>query len=51
MSDPDSGEVTPPPPVYSCDDGATRCGDGLPACEEGASCQFGCCVLLPILLL
>jgi hypothetical protein len=51
MVDPDSGEVTPPPPTYSCDEGATRCGEGLPECEAGASCQFGCCVLLPTILL
>jgi hypothetical protein len=48
---PDAGQVEPPPPAYSCDDGATRCGPDLPECGAGSSCQFGCCVLLPIVLL
>jgi hypothetical protein len=46
----DGGPVDPPPPTYSCDDGATRCGADLPECEAGSACQFGCCVLIPILL-
>ena len=37
-------------PGYTCDQGATRCGDGLATCADGASCEFGCCVLVPILL-
>ena len=41
----------PPPPVYACEDGATVCGAGLPACPTGSACEFGCCVLIPIILL
>jgi hypothetical protein len=49
----DSGTVVggnPPPPAYTCDDGATVCGAGLAACPGGYSCEFGCCVLIPIVL-
>jgi hypothetical protein len=38
------------PPGYTCDDGAVRCGAGLPGCAVGSACEFGCCVLLPIIL-
>ena len=41
----------PPPPVYNCDNGATVCGAGLPACPSSYSCDFGCCTLIPIILL
>lgn len=47
--DTDGGTSTPP--SYTCDDGATRCGAGLPACASGYGCEFGCCVLIPIMLL
>ena len=43
----DGGVVTEPPPVHSCDDGETVCGDNLPECPAGSLCQFGCCVLIP----
>ncbi|HEX6242511.1 MAG TPA: hypothetical protein VFZ61_16475, partial [Polyangiales bacterium] len=46
----DAGTPPPPPPVYSCDNGATVCGAGLPACGPGYSCDFGCCTLVPIIL-
>jgi hypothetical protein len=41
----------PPPPVYTCEDGAQVCGAGQPACPNGYGCDFGCCVLLPVILL
>jgi hypothetical protein len=41
----------PPPPAYTCEGGAQLCGAGLPACGNAYSCEFGCCVLLPIVLL
>jgi hypothetical protein len=41
----------PPPPAYTCEDGAQICGAGLPGCGNGYSCEFGCCVLLPVILL
>ncbi|HTU61173.1 MAG TPA: hypothetical protein VMF89_22115, partial [Polyangiales bacterium] len=50
---PDGGTQQPPqpPPVYTCEDGAQVCGAGLPACPNGHACDFGCCVLVPIILL
>jgi hypothetical protein len=44
------GDGNPPPPSYTCDDGGTRCGDGLPACGPDYACSFGCCVLVPVIL-
>jgi hypothetical protein len=41
----------PPPPAYTCEDGAQVCGSGLAACPNGYACDFGCCVLLPVILL
>lgn len=41
------GDTDPP---YTCDDGETRCGAGLPPCPTGSFCEFGCCVLSPIVL-
>ncbi len=46
----DGGTSEPPPPPYTCDNGAVACGSGLPACPEDYACQFGCCVLTPIIL-
>ncbi len=46
----DGGTPPPPPPPYTCDNGGTVCGAGLPACAAGSLCQFGCCVLVPILI-
>jgi hypothetical protein len=43
-----SADAGPGEPSYSCDDGAVRCGSGLPACKNGFSCDFGCCVLIPV---
>ncbi len=51
--DGDGGTGTPPgtdPPAYTCDNGEQVCGSGLPACDAGYLCQFGCCVLSPILI-
>ena len=48
----DSGTITPPPPPppsYTCDNGEQVCGADLPACPQGALCQFGCCILSPFL--
>lgn len=45
----DGGTVVPPPP-YTCDNGGTVCGAGFPACAQGSLCQYGCCVLVPILI-
>lgn len=47
----DAGGSTPPTPTPSCDDGEQVCGAGLPACDTDALCQFGCCVLTPVILL
>jgi hypothetical protein len=47
----DGGSGNPPPPAYTCEDGATVCGAGLAACARGYACDFGCCVLVPIILL
>jgi hypothetical protein len=47
----DAGTSEPPPPVYTCEDGATVCGAGLPSCGTGYSCEFGCCAMLPPVLL
>jgi hypothetical protein len=44
----DAGSVTPP--VHTCDNGEQVCGAGLPSCSADALCQFGCCVLSPIVL-
>lgn len=46
--DGDGGTGAPPGPT--CEDGETRCGAGLPSCPSGYACDFGCCVLLPVLL-
>lgn len=46
----DGGDGDGDDPGYTCDDGATRCGAGLSPCEDGYSCDFGCCVRIPILL-
>jgi len=48
--DGDGGTTNPPPPAYTCDKGETLCGAGLPACAEGSLCQFGCCMLIPIII-
>lgn len=45
----DAGEPPPPPPT--CDNGETPCGPGLPSCPANYSCEFGCCTLLPVILL
>jgi hypothetical protein len=37
-------------PGVTCEDGAVRCGSGLPACASDSACEFGCCVKLPELL-
>jgi hypothetical protein len=50
-SDGGSEPPPPPPPAYTCDNGAQLCGGAAPACPNGYSCDFGCCVLLPIILL
>jgi hypothetical protein len=47
----DASTPPPPPPVYTCEDGATICGAGLPACDSGYACEFGCCTLVPLVLL
>jgi hypothetical protein len=44
-------QLPPPPPAYTCEDGAQICGAGMPSCGNSYSCEFGCCVLLPIVLL
>ena len=46
----DGATPPPPPPAYTCEDGAQVCGAGLPACPSGYGCDFGCCVLLPVVL-
>lgn len=46
----DGGTTTPPPPPYTCDDGGSVCGAGLPECPSDSLCQFGCCVRIPILI-
>lgn len=38
-------------PDYVCEDGAQRCGDGMPACSAAESCSFGCCVLTPVVVI
>ncbi len=43
----DDSDASVPPPAYTCDDGEPLCGKGLPACESGYACEFGCCVRLP----
>lgn len=44
-----TGVTLPPPPAYTCDNGGQFCGGGFPACPAGSLCEFGCCVLTPIL--
>ena len=36
-------------PSPTCDDGEQRCGEGLPACDSGQACSFGCCVYVPVI--
>ncbi len=43
------GGSTPVQPVPSCDLGEQQCGAGLPACASAYLCQFGCCILTPLL--
>jgi hypothetical protein len=50
-SDGGSEPPPPPPPAWTCEDGGQVCGGGLPGCNNGYACEFGCCVLLPIILL
>lgn len=40
------GDATPAP---ACEDGAVACSSTQP-CDDGYSCDFGCCVLLPTVL-
>jgi hypothetical protein len=42
---------TSEPPGYTCDNGEQLCGAGRPACPADSLCQFGCCVLSPIVVL
>jgi len=51
MTPPDGDAGTLPPPEPSCEGGGQRCGSGLPTCGAASTCTFGCCVLLPAILL
>jgi hypothetical protein len=43
------GDGTGSTPTPACDDGAQVCSSTKP-CETGYSCDFGCCVRLPVVL-
>ena len=44
-----TGSTPTPTPTPTCEDGAQVCSSTKP-CADGYSCDFGCCVRLPILL-
>jgi len=43
------GGMPTSPPTAVCDQGEARCGAGLPACAFYESCNFGCCILTPLI--
>jgi hypothetical protein len=45
-----TGGGTPKPtPGYTCDNNEQVCGTGLPSCNSGTYCQFGCCIVAPVI--